>query len=94
MDADATRQVIDDLSDFFEAQLAPKPVWKSTKMSPARLEALLRGIVGFELVPTRFEGITKMGQNKPSEARAGVITALDATESGFALAAEMRKLEL
>jgi len=93
LDTDAARQVIDDLSDFFEAQLAPKPVWKSAKMTPARLEALLRGIVGFELAPTRFEGITKMGQNKPADARSGVVAALDATESGFALAAEMRKLE-
>jgi len=92
LDAVATRRVIDDLSDFFEAQLAPKPVWTSTKMTPARLEALLRGIVAFEMTPTRFEGITKMGQNKPAEARTGVIAALDATESGFALAAEMRKM--
>ena len=92
LDAPATRQLIDDLSDHFEAQLAPKPVWKSTKMAPAKLEAMLRGIVAFELVPTRFEGITKLNQNKPAEARAGVIAGLDATESGFALAAEMRKI--
>lgn len=94
LDADATRQQVDDLSAVFEAQLAPKPVWTSAKMTPARLEALLRGIVGFELVPTRFEGITKLSQNKPAEAMARLIDALDATESGFALAAEMRKLVL
>jgi len=92
LDTDATRQVIDDLSDFFEARLAPKPVWKSAKMTPARLEALLRGIVAFELVPTRLEGITKLGQNKPHDAIARVADALDATESGLALAAEMRKV--
>ena len=61
-------------------------------MTPARLEALLRGIVAFELVPTRFEGTTKLSQNKPHDAMARVADALDATESGFALAAEMRKL--
>jgi len=92
LDAVETRQLIDDLSDVFETQLAPKPVWKSTKMDPARLEAMLRGIVAFELVPRRFEGTTKLNQNKPASARAGVVEALDATESGFALAAEMRKL--
>ncbi len=94
LDAEATRQLVDDLSDHFEVQLAPKPVWTSAKMSPGKLDAMLRGIVAFELVPTRLEGTTKLNQNKPAEARAGVIDALDATESGVALAAEMRKLEL
>ncbi|HRX75079.1 MAG TPA: FMN-binding negative transcriptional regulator [Hyphomonas sp.] len=93
LDPDATLQQVDNLSDFFESQLAPKPVWKTAKMTPARRDGLLRGIVAFELQPMRFEGITKLSQNKPAEARAGVIAALDATESGFALAAEMRKLE-
>lgn len=93
LDTAATRQVIDDLSDHFETRLAPKPVWKSTKMTPAKLDGMLRAIVGFELTPTRFEGTTKLNQNKPASARAGVIEALDATESGVALAAEMRKLD-
>jgi transcriptional regulator len=93
LDPAATLQQVDDLSDFFEAKLAPKPVWKTAKMTPARRDGLLRGIVAFELRPARFEGITKLSQNKPAEARAGVIAALDATESGFALAAEMRKLD-
>jgi transcriptional regulator len=93
LDADATRQLIDDLSDHFEAGLAPKPIWKTAKMTPARLEALYRGLVAFELRPTRLEGTTKLNQDKPASARAGVIDALDATESGVALAAEMRKLE-
>ena len=93
LDETATRQLIDDLSDVFEAQLAPKPVWKSTKMTPAKLDTLLRGIVAFELVPTRFEGITKLNQNKPATARTGVIENLDATEGGAALAAEMRRIE-
>ena len=93
LDADATRQLVDDLSDRFEAELAPKPVWTSAKMAPARLEAMLRAIVAFELTPTRFEGIAKLNQNKPAAARAGVIKNLEATESGAALAAEMRRIE-
>lgn len=93
LDDAATRQLIDDLSDFFEAQLAPKPVWTSTKMTPAKLDAMLRGIVAFELAPTRFEGITKLNQNKPAAARAGVVESLEATEGGSALAAEMRRIE-
>ncbi|MEZ6002014.1 FMN-binding negative transcriptional regulator [Hyphomonas sp.] len=93
LDDQAMRQLIDDISDHFEAGLAPKPVWKTAKMTPARLEALYRGLVAFELRPERFEGIAKLNQDKLASARAGVIDALDATESGFALAAEMRKLE-
>lgn len=93
LDDDAMRQLIDDLSDHFEAGLAPKPIWKTAKMKPARLEALYRGLVAFEIRLERFEGIAKLNQDKPASARAGVIEALDATESGFALAAEMRKLE-
>ncbi|WP_321488989.1 FMN-binding negative transcriptional regulator [uncultured Hyphomonas sp.] len=93
LDDAAMRQLIDDLSDHFEADLAPKPIWKTAKMTPALLEALYRGLVAFDLRPQRFEGIAKLNQDKPASARAGVIDALDATESGFALAAEMRKLE-
>jgi transcriptional regulator len=93
LDDGAMPQLIDDLSDHFEADLAPKPIWKTAKMTPARLEALYRGLVAFELRPDRLEGIAKLNQDKPASARAGVIDALDATESGFALAEEMRKLE-
>jgi transcriptional regulator len=93
LDDDAMRQLIDDLSDHFEAGLTPKPIWKTSKMTPARLEALYRGLAAFELRPERLEGIAKLNQDKPASARARVADALDATESGFALAAEMRKLE-
>lgn len=93
LDDTAMRQLIDDISDHFETGLAPKPIWKTAKMTPARLEALYRGLVAFEMRPERFEGIAKLNQDKPASARAGVIDALDATESGVALAAEMRKLQ-
>jgi transcriptional regulator len=93
LDDEAALTLLDALSVHFETPLAPKPIWTSAKMNQAKLQALLRGIVAFELRPTRFEGITKLSQNKPASARAGVIDALDATESGFALAAEMRKME-
>ncbi|MCA8891068.1 MAG: FMN-binding negative transcriptional regulator [Hyphomonas sp.] len=45
LDDAAMRQLIDDISDHFETDLAPKPVWKTAKMTPARLEALYRGLV-------------------------------------------------
>ncbi len=90
-DAGAT-SVLDDLSDLFEAGLAPKPAWTRAKMTPGRFEAMLPGIRAFSLIPARFEGITKLSQNKPQSARDGVIAALSIREDGLAIAAEMRKL--
>jgi transcriptional regulator len=59
---------IDALSEIFEAQLAPKPVWTREKMTPGRFEAMLGAIRGFELRPTAWRGTRKMGQNKkPAE---------------------------
>ncbi|MCA8905699.1 MAG: hypothetical protein KDA43_12950, partial [Hyphomonas sp.] len=84
---------LDDLSVANETLLAPKPVWRLSKMTPSRVDALLKGIVAFDMVPDRLEGITKLSQNKPAAARAGVIEELEKTGSGAALAAEMRRIE-
>jgi transcriptional regulator len=89
-DAGAT-QVLDDLSRLHEATLAPKPEWTRHKMTPGRFGAMLRGIRAFSLVPERFEGTTKLGQNKPAEARTGVIAGLSTHKGGIAIAEEMRK---
>lgn len=74
---DETTRLLDDLSDRFEAELAPKPPWKRDKMSEGRFEGLLRMIVGYEMAVERLEGITKLGQNKPPEARDAVASALE-----------------
>tara|TARA_R110002020_G_scaffold263353_2_gene477800 strand:+ start:29762 stop:30379 length:618 start_codon:yes stop_codon:yes gene_type:complete len=89
-DAGAT-QVLDDLSRLHESTLAPKPEWTRHKMTPGRFEAMLRGIRAFTLVPERFEGITKLGQNKSTQAQEGVMAALSVREDGIAIAEEMRK---
>ncbi|MDO9336023.1 MAG: FMN-binding negative transcriptional regulator [Caulobacter sp.] len=73
-----TATLLDDLSDRFETELLPKPVWTRDKMSPGRFESLLKMIVGYEVRVERFEGITKLGQNKPAEVRAKVAEALEA----------------
>jgi transcriptional regulator len=78
LDQDGAIAVLDDLSARFEARLAPKPPWTRHKMTPGRFEVLLGGIVAYEVALTRLEGIWKLGQNKPAEARAGVIAALEA----------------
>ena len=62
---DETRGLLDDLSAHFEARLAPKPPWTRGKMNPARFEAMLDAIVGFEMTIERFSGVSKLSQNKP-----------------------------
>ena len=83
---------LDDLSAVFEAALLPKPAWTRAKMKPAAFEAMLGGIRAFEMRPRRLEGITKLGQNKTSEMRAGVIEALEGLPGGAGIAAAMRGL--
>jgi transcriptional regulator len=84
---------LDDVSAHFEAGLLPKPPWTRAKMDSGAFELMLRGIRAFQLTPLRFEGITKLGQNKTTAARDGVIEGLSATAGGLAIAQEMRKLQ-
>lgn len=77
LDAAETTTLLDDLSDRFEGDLAPKPPWKRDKMDPAFFERLLGMIVGYEVMLERFEGITKLGQNKSEAARLAVASALE-----------------
>ena len=74
--ADDLVTLLDDLSAQEEARLAPKPPWTRGKMSPGRFEAMVRGIVGARLAVERFEGTTKLSQNKGDADRAGVLEAL------------------
>ena len=67
LDRAGAATLLDDLSAHFEAPLAPKPPWTRAKMTPARFEALLGGIQAYEVPIRRFEGTTKLSQNKPSE---------------------------
>lgn len=60
-----TIALLDDLAVHFEAGLAPKPPWTRAKMSPARFEAMLDAIVGYEMRVERLAGISKLSQNKP-----------------------------
>lgn len=83
---------LDDVSARFEAGLLPKPPWTRDKMKPAAFAAMLNGIRAFEMRPRRFEGITKLGQNKTPEMRAGVIDALSGQPGGQAIAGMMRGL--
>lgn len=71
-----TLVLIDDLSAQEEARLLPKAPWTRDKMTTARFEGLMRGIVGCRLMVERLEGTFKLGQNKTAAERAGVVAAL------------------
>ncbi|MCQ0971040.1 FMN-binding negative transcriptional regulator [Paracoccus sp. TK19116] len=63
------RDHLDRLSDHFEAELAPKPIWKTAKMTPEVLDRMLRMILPFRLVVEDVQGTWKLSQNKPDDVR-------------------------
>jgi transcriptional regulator len=63
-------QLLDDLSAAHEARLAPKPPWTRAKMSRGRFEAMLKAIVGYEMVIDDLRGTRKLGQHKPDQVKA------------------------
>lgn len=65
-----------DLSAAHEERLRPKKPWTLDKMPDAKLAAMLKGIVGFEIELTRIEGKFKLSQNKPPTDVAGAIQGL------------------
>ena len=79
------------VSDAFEARLAPKPIWRSSKMSGGVMERMMRAILPFEMQITLVEGTWKLGQNKTPQARAGAIAGLRALGMD-ALASHMEKV--
>ena len=80
-------QLLDDMSDEHEGRLAPKPVWKRSKMSPGRFEGLMKAISGFEMHVEGLRGTAKLDQDKPEEVRNRLADALDASgESEMAAA--------
>ena len=88
------RAVIDRLAEEFEARLAPKTVWKSTKMTPDVLDKMMRQIVPCRLVIKDIQSTWKLGQNKPDAARLGAADQVEADTVGSdtaTLAAYMRQ---
>lgn len=80
------------LSDAFEAGLAPKPIWKTSKMADGVMDRMMRMILPFRLTITSVEGTWKLNQNKTAEARQGVIAALEAKAGTHPIAQAMRDL--
>ena len=55
---------VDALSAKFENRLLPKKPWTSGKMTPGRLEAMKKAIVGLEMAVEEVEGSFKLNQHK------------------------------
>jgi transcriptional regulator len=69
---------IDVLSAKFEAWLAPKQPWTSSKVTAARLEMLKKAIVGFVMTVEEVEGSFKLNQHKSDVDYAAIANALAA----------------
>jgi len=85
---------LDALSANFEAGLIPKPPWMVSKMTPGRLDALKKGIVGFVMSVDEVEGSFKLNQHKSDVDHVAVATALARQTEAMAdiVASEMRAL--
>jgi transcriptional regulator len=69
---------LDTLSAAQEVRLLPKAPWTSAKMTPGRLAAMAKAIVGFSIDAPVLRGIAKLGQNKRAGEREGAVAALRA----------------
>ena len=83
--SEALEPHLNEVSSHFEADLAPKPVWHTSKMSDGVMARMMRMILPFRLHIASVDGTWKLNQNKSAEARAGVIAALG-PEHGLAQA--------
>ena len=61
--------VLDRISDHFEAQLAPKPIWKTSKMDVGVLQRMMRQIIPCRLKLDDIESTWKLNQNKADAIR-------------------------
>lgn len=68
--------LLDDLGSAHEARLAPKPPWTRAKLSSGRFEAMLKAIIGYELVIEDLRGTRKLGQHKSDAERAAAANGL------------------
>src|SRR5262249_11524843 len=69
---------VDALSAKFENRLLPKKPWTSGKMTPGRLDAMKKAIVGLEMAVEEVEGSFKLNQHKSEADFAAVAGALAA----------------
>lgn len=75
-DHDAVVAMLADLSAANEAHLAPKSPWTMDKMETPKRDAMLKGIVAFEIEIVRLQAKRKLSQNRAPADVDGVIGGL------------------
>jgi transcriptional regulator len=73
---DALEPLLARLSDQFESQLYPKPIWTMEKMSDDVKTKMMRQILPFKFDISELHSTWKLGQNKSEQARLGAAKAL------------------
>ena len=76
--------LLDALADRLEPQVGEN--WTRAKMDPARFDAMLGAISGFELRIDDLRGTKKVSQNKSDDEAAAVLTGMDASAPAMAAA--------
>lgn len=71
------RDILTKLTRPYEAG-ADQP-WSLDDLAPSKLDGLLRGIIPFEMIITRWTGKRKMSQNRKQEDAAGALAALESS---------------
>ena len=76
IDEDRLLAHLDRLSTNFEARLAPKPIWKTSKLTADTLAMMMRQIVPVEMVIETIDSTFKLNQNRADSSRLGAAKAL------------------
>lgn len=56
--------LVDELSDTMEQRYSPENPWTRAKMTTGKFEALIKAIIGFEVLATEIRGTRKFNQSK------------------------------
>ena len=65
LEDDALEPLLARLSDHFESQLHPKPIWTMEKMTDDVKKKMMRQILPFKFETSELHSTWKLGQNKP-----------------------------
>ncbi len=87
------RRILDEVSDHFETRLAPKPIWKTSKMPKDLMAKMMRSLLPCRLEIESIDGTWKLNQNKPEEVRQRAAIQMETAPTGSdtaALANHMR----
>jgi transcriptional regulator len=94
LDEHDQRAHLDALGEKFESWLAPKPPWTAGKIAPGRRQALMKGIVGIEMVVDTVEGSLKLNQHKSDVDHVAVTRALARQDDAHARTIAARMVAL